>query len=311
MTEVNTSRQIEDFPFENLPSLTEEEVTLFRQASGLYTLIGNRKNILSKLLESMKKILKADFEAELAHVEVLNFEEILRVLPERFLMSIMRMDPHTKRAFLLFDPALAQVLITAVLSGGKPSLESVGFDQLKPLSPLAEAVVEYVLLSALEKLPSVFGEMRFQPSFENLVRNPKKLLGLFATSDRFVVFSIKLSVENSHFFLKFALPLALAQMLGRHGDEDGFFRSRIQGFEGFKTDFFLEVGRVALTPDEMAALEPGDIVFFDECRATLGPNREITGEAILLPVNVEDESGFITELGRAGDQILAKVTGVL
>lgn len=311
MTEVNTSRQIKDFPFESLPSFTDEEITLFKQASGLYTLMENRKNTIPKLLESMKGILQADFESDLTHVEALTFDEIMRTLPERFLMSIMRMDPHTKRAFLLFDPALAQVLITAVLSGGKTALESAGLDQLKPLSPLAEAVVEYVLVSAIEKLPTAFGEMKFQPSFESLVRDPKKLLGLFATSDRFVVFSIKLSVENSRFFLKFALPLALAQTLGRGVGEEEFFRSRLQGFESFKTDFFLEVGRVALSPDEMAALEPGDIVLLDECRAKLGPHREITGEAVLLPVNSEDESGFVTELGRNGDQILAKVTGVL
>lgn len=307
MTEM---RQVEDFPFASLPSMTDEEVSLFCQASDLYTLMEDRTDVLLKLLESMKGILQADFKAELAHVEALALEDVMSALPERFLMSVMRMDPHTKRAFLVFDTALAQILVAAVLSG-KSALDSAGLDQLKPLSPLSEAVVEYVLVSALEKLPAVFGEMKFTPSFESLVRDPKKLLGLFAMSDRFAVFSIKLTVGGSAFFLKFALPLALAQTLGSRGDEEEFFRSRLQGFESFKTEFFLEIGRVALSQGEVANLEPGDIVLLDECHASLDLKRELTGKAHLIPVGVEDESGFVTELGRDGDQILAKVTGVL
>lgn len=309
---MNTSaKKVSDFPFGILPQYRLDDLALSRKLNVLYALIEDGTDVFAAATAPLAKILKSEVVAELVHVEALSLDEVVVSLPERFLLSLVRMDPHTKRAFFVFDASLASFLSQSALSGGRGVASTSDVAALNPLTSLGEAVIEYVLVSALEKISSALGQKTFSLSFENIIRDPKKLFGLYSNNDRFAVFSIKLAVPGRDFYVKLALPLSLAQQLAEEERTDDFFRSRLAGFSDFRADFQLEAGHVELTPSDIQNMRPGDIILLDVALTELDAEKKPSGQALLRPVGMDQDLGFVMDLDVAADCIHAKVNSVL
>jgi flagellar motor switch protein FliM len=304
---MTAAKTIVNFPMTQLPHVSSLDLKLKKKLHALYSLLENKPDVFADIVAPLSEILRLPVKAKLTHVESLSLDGVIASLPEHFLLNVIRLDPHTKRAFLVFDPVLAQILVNAALSGEKAAFENLSYEQLKPLTPLSEAVVEYAVVCALEKASHNMGKKNFSIAFENIIRDSKKLLGMYAHSDDFAMFSVSLMCHDKEFYVKFALPLSLSETLGAPQSDQAFFKTRLEGFAGFKTEFQLEVGEVELLPEDLNALAPGDIVFFDDCRVAMNDARVLTGQAKLKPVGLENEAGYLVDVEVGEDGIRAKV----
>lgn len=309
--EAKSAKNIISFPFEALPHVSAQKWQLKKRLFHIYTLFSEKENLLQDIIQPLEKILKQEISAELIQIETQTISDIVSTLPQRVLLTLLRVDPYPKRAFLSFDLGLAQVATGSVLSGGRAALSSLSFEQLKPITPLNEAVIEYLVVSFLQKVTDYLGPARFALGFEEICQEPKKLLSFYANTDEIALFTIGLTIQDKKFFVKVGLPIQAAQDFSSQDNENDFFHYRLQSFLGLKNDFVLELGHVELDPEELHRLEEGDIILLDESGVTLNEKKSVQGEAVVRPAHGEKGLGYGVELSSHKGHVRAKIKELL
>jgi flagellar motor switch protein FliM len=253
-------------------------------------------------MEPLKEVLKTDFQAKIIHVEAKDLASVELSCSEHSIMALIHVEPRGKKVLVIFDSLLAKILVHKILAGAEVETEHLLPLQMKPLTALEEAVVEYILVSAIEKISA----QDFSLTFEDVIRDPQKLTGYFSHQENFAEVSLDLSIMNKDFFVKLVLPLSVADNLGLTIHDEYFQNQRLKQFEKFHVDFQLEMGKVTLTPSDLAALDNGDIVMLDEVSVDL--SRELFhGRAHLKLCGELLNRGYEVDLVTKGDVIQAKV----
>lgn len=256
--------KIQPFSFQDCPQYTRFEVECVQKLARLYAFTKDHQEALSIIAEPVRHLLKSEVTLHLSHIEVAEIEDIVAAVADDFLVATFGIDPTFKKALLIFDPVLARILVTRVLTQGDVSIKNTPELFTKPLTVLEESVVQYVLINLLEQVKSRLATQKFNPRFDAVGHQAKGLLKSFKKQERLFLVSLRLHWSDQDFYLKLALPLneALGVGLGAVHPEQKL--RRLSDFENFAVDFFLEVGQVTLTPEDVAQLAVGDMIFFDE-----------------------------------------------
>lgn len=299
-------RKISAFPFDELPNLSASEHAFDRKLARAQEALSGDADLLASLVEPVAKMLKIRVDAKVTALETVALDDLVTGLPECSLIAQFRLDARGSRALLVFDTALAQFLINAVLSGGRAVADESGIDVLRPLSPLSEGVLQYVVVSAMERATPAFAGKGFSPAFEDVIRDPVRLKSSFANGERFLVAVVSLGTKYRDYLVRAVLPLSLLDSLAA-GSESKSWRDRAGAFGDFKADFQVEAGRVEVTESELAGLSPGDVVIFDESSVHLESGRLIGGEGVLRPCEGHGEDGFLAELVVTDEGLSARV----
>ena len=295
------NQKITAFPFNELPQLSSERLGLEEKLRAVYTTLQKNGDWFQTLSQSVSTVAGTAAVATLLNLEPFSFAEILAQLPEPSLVGVVRIEPQGKRAFLLFDNLLAQTLVNTVLTSGRVQSEAIevsavnALDELRPLTPLTEAVLQYVIVLTLEKILA-----QHKPTtnfvFEDVIRDPKRLTVLAAHSDKFAVISLALSVAGREFYVKVILPLMLVQNGWLEAQDQNRIQEQRHRFANFTTEFNLVVGSVTLNSDDIAGLSVGDIVLLDECTlknaATLSQHKAWSGTGVFCPSMSDCDSGY-------------------
>jgi flagellar motor switch protein FliM len=299
-------RKISPFPFDELPRLSAVEQAFERKLARAQETLSGSSDLLESLVDPVAKLLKIRVAAKVTALETVSLDNLVMGLPECSLIAQFRLDVRGSRALLVFDTALAQLLINAVLSGGRAVADESGIDVLRPLSPLSEGVLQYVVVSAMERAVPAFVGKEISPAFEDVIREPARLKSLFANGERFLVAVVSLGTTARDYLVRAVLPLSLLDSLAA-GSTGGAWSARAEAFGDFKADFQVEAGRVEVTEAELAGLSPGDIVIFDESSVRLESGRLTGGEAVMRPYEGDGESGFLMELAATDEGLSARV----
>ena len=148
--------KVNPFPFERLPQFTLEEVLLKKKLFSAYQHIASQPRILKKLSEPLVEILGNDIDLKVTHVEANDFDNVAVGFSENTLLGLVRLEPQGKKAAIVFESLLAKLLISKILSKDTLTPEKLTQLQLKPLTVLEESVVQYILVSLIEKISSNF-----------------------------------------------------------------------------------------------------------------------------------------------------------
>jgi flagellar motor switch protein FliM len=298
--------QVEPFPFEMLPQLTGMDVRLRKQLLQIFETATAPGAIPGAAAEAFAEILGGPISLKLITTESRTGSGVSGEISEDSLVAVIRLDPLSQRAVLVFDGLLAQFLVAAILSGKPPLAEQAAEFKLKPLTVLQEGVVTYILIDLVERLAAKLGKKNIQPVFDNLERDVLVIGQLFGESEALAFMPFKLSWSGHDFYLKLFLPLPAAEKLGMMARQKAYVRERVQDLGGFSTQVHLEVGHVTLTPAELGTLELGDILFFDEWTIGLKDGR-IEGEAQLCLSAEMDNAAFQVSIVTGSDGVQAKV----
>lgn len=297
---------ISPFPYQELPQFSGQDVQLKHKILNTYYFFQNHADTMALLTDPLKEILKTDFQAKIVHVEAKDLASVGLSCSEHSIMAVIHVEPRGKKVLVIFDSLLAKILVHKILSGAEVETERLLPLQMKPLTALEEAVVEYILVSAIEKITA----QDFSLTFEDVIRDPQKLTGYFSHQENFAEISLDLSIMNKDFFVKLVLPLSVADNLGVTIHDDYFQNQRLKQFEKFHVDFQLEIGNVTLTPPDLAALDTGDIVMLDEVSVDL--SRELFhGRANLKLCGELLHRGYEVDLVTKKDIIQAKIVDAI
>lgn len=286
---MNTS-SVTPFPFSKLPSYSADALSLMRRLETLRAAFSGNKAVLDEILDATEAVLKIPLEAHIAGVDALSLEEAAAILPENALLVLIRMEPQPKRAFLAFDAAFAHFLVNAALSGGRAVTEPSGLDLVRPVTPLCEGVLQYAVVSALEKIAPMLKASGLSPVFDDVVRDAARLKTLYANGDRFAVFHASVTAAERLFSVRLVLPLAVAEKAGNSfSPAIGETLQRLPTING---DFELRIGGVGVSADDISGLMPGDIVLLDDANIAWKSGRVVSGAGSLHAAGAEDETGI-------------------
>lgn len=298
------------FPYSSLPKVTQESVQLRKKLLNAYYFFESHQDILKELSEPLREILKTPVPLEVTCLESAALEHLVSGLPEKTLLVLFRLEPHAKKAALVFETLLAKILIHMVLSGDRLDQKRFRELQLKPLTFLEEAVVQYIFVSVLERLSSRLSPKTFSIVYDDVVRDPKRLMGSFSVQDPLGVFSFKLHLLEHDFYLKLVLPISTADHMRLTKLHKAFVKERLTQFGNFDVPLELEAAGVDLEPADLDGLDAGDIVMFDEASLWLKEGG-LEGQARVRLVDHEGREGYLVDVETAGEAIRARIVSAL
>lgn len=303
-------QEILPFPFDKLPQLDLARQELFERLGALYGFVASQEDLLEDLTKTLSEMLESTVTARLAGVSVQTAEEWQQALPTDFLLQLLRVEPQGKKAFLLFDLALAQCLVEAALGGAEAAGTPLALAQIKPVTPLSEAVLSYITASLMELLSARLQKSQLKLGIDRVLHEARDFALQVAGRERFAVFVVTISHAGHEFYLKFGLPLTLCENFFEAKVPDEFYGERFKSFTDFKIPFDVEIGRVSLSRSEFLALSEGDIILLDEVELGRVVGRW-QGKASLLPSGGPEAGGYQVHFEMQPDLVRLKVTGVL
>lgn len=305
-----TQPQITDFPFDQLPQFKREDLSLKKRVLEQYSFLEDSKDFFAHFLEPFRELLPQEMHISLLQVKALRMKDLEEQSEHQKLSCLIHVLPHNKFAFLSFDPLLAKHLVTSALSGGKLPKEALLRDAIRPLTALEEGVVEYLVVSCLERIESQFAKKDFSLRFEVLLNAEQKLTRYFSLNEEMALFSFLVSHPQKDFHFQFALPLTLGKDLGWDRSGDEFVKLRTRDFLNFKIDFVAQVGSVELSHADVDALQEGDIVLLDQTTlSSLTTPRQ--GYVHLIPLEASRTLGFELKLQPSSENLVAEIMGLL
>jgi len=298
------------FPFDKLPQFTKNDVAISNHLLNAYYFFENRKDTFQRLTEPLKDIFGAQASFKLTSLNTCRLEEMMEKMADNFLVGVVRIEPHGKKAIAVFDPLLAKIAVSQTLTGGKVTSDKVAQLQLKPLTSLEDAIVQYILVSLIEKISESTGTKNFTLTFENTLRDATKLNGQLSNQDEFAIFTLKLHVFDREFYAKLILPMPVVDDFEMASHDEYFASERLKQFTTITTDFVLEVARVELIPQEVDELSVGDMIIFDEASVSIEQGN-VSGKAKMKLLNSDDHDGFMVDIESEGSQYKAKIMSAL
>lgn len=282
-------KQVIPFPFESLPQLDGSLRAEWQTLEEYYGRV-KRSALLGRVAQILAEVLGSPCEVNLSGVEMLTGAQIPTHLPADFLGLLVKIEPQAKNALVFFELPLAHVLADAAL-GARGSESLPGVSQIKPVTPLSEAVLSYVLAAFLENLAEDLPDRQVDFRLDHFIRDAERVKNSLSARDKFIFFAVTVSLSSRRFYIKLALPLSLAESFYTPVDEGGGFAERFQSFGDFRIPYVVELGGLDLLASQLQNLEVGDVVLLHDVNAAKKSGKW-QGEALLKPAGGEENPSW-------------------
>lgn len=199
--------------------------------------------------------------------------QLKTIMPGYTCLVVLGVAPLSEKLLLECDPMFAYRSIHALLGGVDPLIQSH-----RPLTEIEQGVFSYLALRVLSlaqgQLPRP-EEMALR--LEDIRPDLESAADIVATDERWLILNFKANFDLDVGFFRLAVPARLAtQVLQkssgpelRGGHHLPWVRQRLPRLRGLRTEARITAGHVALSPDDVAHLDAGDIIILEDCAATL------------------------------------------
>lgn len=300
--------QITPFPFNALPAYSADEIHLRRRLLDVYQFLESQKDLLGTMTQPFTDLIGEGVKIRLDRFDHARFENFSATLNPKSLVGVVRAEPRALRIFLVMDTALAQLVSGCVIAGSQITPDTFAGLEIRPITALQEAVVEYVLVGLLETVSQKVGKKNFELRYDSVITDSAALQSLAKPTDEYAVFSLRVSFQGRDFFCKVLVPVPLCDefFLSQHAAQ--YEAARLPSFLGLGVDLELIAGEVTLEPSDLAGLAAGDIVLLDKSRLAK-KDGSWTGLVQLAIDGSEASSGWWMDLVPGQASITAKVEG--
>ena len=318
----------------NDPELREKRVQPFRLAE-LERFSREYRDIHRGLLKIMPEaIFEPGFVAEVQQlvsrytemnidlwmdsIRVVKRTQLRSVVPGTTLLAIIGLAPLTEKILLEIDVRFVYRVVDYLLGG-----HGVSIDIHRPLTEIEQGVFSFVLLKVLGLFAREFDHPeQVAVRLEDMRTDIKSTADIVRHDLYWLCATWKMNYDLDIGYVRLFLPASLPrQIVAEHPPSNSALAERIRGqirrrmsrLSGVTVTGTFEVGRIALTKEEIRALDPGDIVVLDECTVQqLGPGG-IEGSARLTigPGRRGVVHGRLgVHEGRAGPEVVFQVSHI-
>ncbi|MBI2346369.1 MAG: hypothetical protein HYV03_05710, partial [Deltaproteobacteria bacterium] len=267
-----------------LKQVTADEIRLLKTLHQFLPLQCTRSRLTEAVADVLAKHLGGPARVTLERARTLPFDEWAGTLERLCTVAVIDLPPHTGRIFCRIDASLAAVAVERLL-GGEPELP-VG---THPLTETEQGVLQYLLMAVLAAAhSSCGGAPRLHFRFERLLVRPDEVAAI-GGSELCGLCDYRVQAGEVSGIVQLAIPgpfaeAALAEPLRLPHDlnsaEAAYLARRLGAFSWVRSTLWVEGGGCELTADELAGLEPGDVVLFDHSGLRLGDGA-VNGEVTL------------------------------
>lgn len=218
-------------------------------------------------------------------VRVMNRSSLKGLIPGNACIAVIGLAPMHEKILMEFDLRLVYRCIDRMLGS-----HGLTVDVHRPLTELEQGVFSYLGLKVLKVLQGQLHEPeQVALRFEDLRPDLKSCADLLRHEDHWMVVSFKMNFDLDVSYLRALVPVGLARRIprGRPAPDSPLaerqrqqIRGRMARLAGVMTEGRVEAGRIELTPSDIQALDPGDIVLPDECHVQL-EGGEVVGGAFM------------------------------
>lgn len=223
--------------------------------------------------------------------------QFARQLPDAPVLVALSCVPADRKAYLHIDAIIAHLLIDRLLGGNETEAMTA-----RSLTDTEEGVLQYLLLKLLEHVYRVSGkDARIQFRFERFIGNVRAFEELDQADAPIVALTFRLEMGDHLGFAKLAVPhplieaafLAAAPAQSLSDKEIAERLQHIRTLGTVRTTMWAEAGRITLTPSELAGVEEGDVILFDETDLVLHKGGDLGGRAVVR-IGMGEHGGFVT-----------------
>jgi len=239
------------------------------------------------------------------------FEEFINPKDGKAVYVILALEPHQEKWVMRIDSLLALASVAQVLGGSEESL------QIRSATPIEQGILQYLILKFLSKIRNAMTELGVTAlRFVDIVQQPQDLEGVNPPGERGCLLKTTLQLGKAQGSVVIYLPHPLLRGVllrdrplyeGRSDSPEKVERLEKIGY--IQTELTVELGHVELSGIELAQLEKGDVILFDETMVHLKPQKseEPLGGRVILRVGEDRSQGLLGEVIASQKLALIKV----
>lgn len=303
-------KKVRPFDFSKLKNLSRQHVDISQALLEHYPQLTGSEELGQSILKVFAEDLDLELQQKLVGMEETSYGEFLDSLTNPCVAVELRADPQEEKILLDLDYRFARLLIHRLFgeTGEVPQ-------DLLPLTPTEQGVLEFLLVMALNQVKEangIMGPVHFR--MVQMVQEGKLMADPHLSKQSGIVFKVFLGLGKQGGYLRIYFPHPLVEGLFlrenvlegviRPGEED-LLEKRLHRASHVKASLWSEVGRVGLMPAEKEALEKGDVILFDETFAALGPHG-LSGKAVLR-VGENPAEGLLAEVIDSEGKLVVKI----
>lgn len=262
------------------------------------------------VVEIRKVLMKHLGEKAFFYLESVQTKQYAAFLSERHESAItaqIGMEPIPHKGIIEIDPNLGFLLIERLLGGsGTPSIEN------RPLTETEKGVIQYLIMQIMAVIWQTMGKaanVHFR--FEKFVSDINDIGKIAPGKDTATALIYKVGIGELSGFVKLLFPKAFVEkaiLTSKSAEDDGdYFRGRISRYGYIQTTLWAEAGRTFVAPQELVALENGDVILFDDTGVFFADG-VLKGEAALR-VGGGETGGIKTSVETSGRVVKCTVIG--
>lgn len=240
---------------------------------------------VAELRGLLLKYTEIETDLWLHSVRVMNRTALRSLIPGHTCMAVVGLAPLNEKVLIEFDLRFVYRCIDRMLGS-----HGLTVDVQRPLTELEQGVFSYLGLKALRIVQGQLHDPeQVALRLEDLRPDLKSCADLLRHEDHWMVASFKMNFDLDVSYVRALIPVGLARRAPRGRAPAGSvlsqrqterIRSRMGRLAGVVTEGRVEAGRIELTPNDVRALDPGDIILPDECHVQLEQG-EVTGGAFM------------------------------
>lgn len=257
---------VKPFQWTNLKKVSGEEIRLADALLNFIPQTSARENLSRELLRMLMKHLGEKSFYYVDSVTTCMYGEFLARLPDCATLAVVGTEPAGHKIVAHLDNNMVHLLIDRLL-GGSGDVAS----ENRPLSETEAGVIQYLIMQVMATVWKVFGEAgRYHFRFDKFVFNASDASTLLSAKEPAVVIAFRVGIGELSGFVKLLFPkqfiekVALDQMPPQKGAEYDYFVQKTRAYDFIRTILWAEAGRAAVPANDIALLEEGDVLLFDD-----------------------------------------------
>ncbi len=281
-------KRVRPFRLDELERIPREHRDVHRALSRVLPEAVFEPGFLTQIRQELQKYTDMDVDLWLHTVRVMRRTQLRAMIPGVSCLVIVGLPPLAEKVIIEVDLRFVYRAVDRLLGS-----HGVAVDVHRPLTEIEQGVFSFLLLKVLHLFQH---EMAFPEQvavrLEDIRNDLKTIADIVRNDDFWLVAAWKMNFDLDVGYVRAVVPTSLVRRLvpdqlpptsplaGRVREH---LRRRMDRLEGVMVDCPVEGGHIELTPEDIRALDPGDIVLLDHCELRLehgepvGPARMTVG----------------------------------
>ncbi|PRO65221.1 flagellar motor switch protein FliM [Alkalicoccus urumqiensis] len=264
------------------------------------------ENFARLLTTQLSAHLRTYVSLQVASVDQLPYEEFIRSVPKMTILNVFEPYPLEGRLVMEVNPNIAYSMLDRMLGGqGEP------YNKVENLTEIETKIMQQLFQRMLEVFREAWLSVEeFDPLMEDLEVNPQ-FLQLVSPNETVVVISFSTTIGESSGMINICLPHVVIESIlpklsvhlwmqeKQRERDDKELQSLEHHLQKAQVPLSVELGRSAITVEELLQLQRGDMIELDQ----------LIDDS--LTARVEEEAKFKVQPGKVKHHLAVQVTEVM